>query len=184
MKTTRVKSVAVFCGSRSGTDPIYKNIARNLGYELSLNKIKLVYGGGSIGLMGEVANAVQERNGEILGVIPRHLLKLEIEKSDLANLEVTKDMHERKMRMYSEADAIVVLPGGLGTLDEFFEILTWAQLGLHKKKIILLNPDKFWKPLLNLLKHQKKNGFLAREYTKLFRKFKTVAETIEYLKSL
>ena len=184
MENKRVKSVAVFCGSKDGLNPQFKKMARELGFGLSLNKIKLVYGGGSVGLMGEVANAVQEKKGEILGVIPKHLIELEVGKTDLENLEITENMHDRKIRMYSKADAIIILPGGLGTLDEFFEILTWAQLGLHQKRIILLNPDNFWDPLLALLRHQHQNGFVEATYKQLFSEFKTVENILAYLKSL
>ena len=184
LENKRVKSVAVFCGSKDGLNPQFKKMARELGFGLSLNKIKLVYGGGSVGLMGEVANAVQEKKGEILGVIPKHLIELEVGKTDLENLEITENMHDRKIRMYSKADAIIILPGGLGTLDEFFEILTWAQLGLHQKRIILLNPDNFWDPLLALLRHQHQNGFVEATYKQLFSEFKTVENILAYLKSL
>ncbi len=120
---------------------------------------RLVYGAGDVGLMGAVANAAQAAGGVTLGVIPQHLLDREVGKRDLTQFVVTEDMHERKKVMFMNSDAIVVLPGGAGSLDEFFEVLTWAQLGLHRKPIVLLNSEGYWTPLVKLLDHVIAEGF-------------------------
>lgn len=181
MKKNYNISVCVFCGSRDGSNPKYKLAAIELGYLLSQAKLRLVYGGGNLGLMGAIASSAQKNNCEILGVIPKHLMNKEVGKTDLSNLIVTKSMHERKTLMYNESDAIMILPGGVGTLDEFFEILTWSQLGLHKKPIILLNIDGFWDPLLKLLSHQIKCGFMDKSINKLFSIVETPKKAISYL---
>lgn len=175
------KSICVFCGSRDGSRAKYKLAAIELGQLLSSVNFRLVYGGGNLGLMGALASSAQKNNCEILGIIPQYLMEKEVGKIDLKNLVITKDMHERKRLMYSESDAIMILPGGVGTLDEFFEIITWAQLGMHKKIIILLNIDKFWEPLMNLLSHQVKCGFMDKTINKLFLIVDTPKEAISYL---
>jgi uncharacterized protein (TIGR00730 family) len=175
------KSVCVFCGSRDGANPKYKQAAIELGVLLSEAKFRLVYGGGNVGLMGALASSAQDNNCEILGIIPRHLMEKEVGKADLQNLIVTSNMHERKQLMYTESDSIIVLPGGVGTLDEFFEIITWAQLGLHKKSIVLLNSDGFWDPLLNLLNHQIRCGFMDKSINELFSIAETPEEAIDYV---
>ena len=149
----KVNSVCVYCGSRSGNSPILANTAHALGTGIAAAGWRLVYGAGDIGLMGELARAAANAGGETLGVIPEHLFHLEVGKTDLTNLVVTETMHERKKVMLMNSDALVVLPGGAGTLDEFFEVLTWRQLGLHDKPIIVLNCGGFWDPLHALLQH-------------------------------
>jgi hypothetical protein len=126
---------------------------------LARNTWRLVYGAGDVGLMGRVAKAVQQAGGHTFGVIPTHLMALEVGKRDLDSFVITETMHERKKVMFMNADAVVVLPGGAGSLDEFFEVLTWRQLGLHRKPIILLNIDGFWDPLLALMQHVVNQGF-------------------------
>ncbi len=145
------KSVCVFCGSRAGKAPEYTVEANKLGKIIAKNNWRLVYGAGSVGLMGVVANAVQFNKGEILGVIPKHLLEKEVGKTDLSTFIVTENMHERKKVMFMNSDFVIILPGGIGTLDEFFEILTWKQLGLHEKKIIIININGYWDKLIELL---------------------------------
>lgn len=152
-------SVCVYCGSRFGADPAYKAAATEMGAALADEGWRLVYGAGDVGLMGAVARAAQEAGAETLGVIPIHLLSLEVGKRDLTQFIVTEDMHERKKVMYMNSDAIVVMPGGAGSLDELFEVLTWRQLGLHDKPIILLNTGGYWEPLLALLDHIIAQGF-------------------------
>ena len=181
LKRNYSKSICVFCGSRDGSSIKYKQAAIELGALLSQVKFRLVYGGGNAGLMGALASSAQKNNWEIIGIIPAHLMEREVGKKNLKNLIITKDMHERKNLMYNESDAIMILPGGVGTLDEFFEIITWAQLGLHKKSIILLNIDGFWNPLLNLLTHQVKCGFMDKSINKLFSIVDTPKEAIDYL---
>ncbi len=145
-------SVCVYCGARDGNDPAYAQAADATGQFLARRGWRLVYGAGDVGLMGRVARAAQAGGGPTLGVIPSHLMDREIGKRDLDTLIVTETMHERKKVMLMNADAIVVLPGGAGTLDELFEALTWRQLGLHDKPIFLLNTDGYWAPLMSLIK--------------------------------
>lgn len=152
-------SICVFCGSRSGRNPSYQAEAVKLGGILAARDWRLVYGAGDVGLMGAVANATQDMGGNTFGVIPDHLVKWEVGKSDLTRYVVTENMHERKKVMFMNSDAIVVLPGGAGSLDEFFEVLTWRQLGLHKKPIFLLNVDGYWAPLIALMDHVIAHGF-------------------------
>lgn len=157
--TTYPKSVCVYCGSRDGADPGFAQAATATGHMLAANGWRLVYGAGDVGLMGRVANAVQTAGGKTFGVIPTHLLDWEVGKRDLDSFVITETMHERKKVMFMNADAVVVLPGGAGSLDEFFEALTWRQLGLHAKPIILLNTNGFWDPLRTLLDHVVGSGF-------------------------
>lgn len=153
------RSVCVFCGARSGVDPAYETAAKKLGEAIAAQNWRLVYGAGDVGLMGRLAQTVQAAGGETFGVIPEHLVQWEVGKTDLTRYVVTENMHERKKVMFMNSDAIVVLPGGAGSLDEFFEVLTWRQLGLHKKPLILLNVEGYWDPLLDLLRHVIDQGF-------------------------
>ncbi|QXT38308.1 TIGR00730 family Rossman fold protein [Gymnodinialimonas ceratoperidinii] len=152
-------SLCVYCGSRMGADPAYGEMAAALGAEMARRDIRLVYGAGDVGLMGTVARAAQAGGAETFGVIPTHLMNLEVGKVDLTSFVVTETMHERKKVMFMNADAVVVLPGGAGSLDEFFEVLTWRQLGLHDKKIFLMNTNGYWDPLRNLVDHVVAQGF-------------------------
>ena len=152
-------SVCVYCGSRFGSDPTFRTEAEALGAALASNGWRLVYGAGDVGLMGAVATATQAAGGETFGVIPIHLLEHEVGKRDLSAFIVTENMHERKKVMFMNSDAIVVLPGGAGSLDEFFEVLTWRQLGLHDKPVYLLNTAGYWDPLTALLDHVIDQGF-------------------------
>ena len=154
-------SVCVFCGSRPGTNPAMMQCAAETGRMLARRGWRLVYGAGDIGLMGEVARATQAAGGATFGVIPTHLMQGEVARTDLDALVVTETMHERKKVMFSNSSAIAVLPGGAGTLDEFFEVLTWAQIGLHAKPVVLLDQGGFWQPLLALLDHLVVQGFAA-----------------------
>ena len=152
-------SVCVFCGARSGARPIYAQAARDTGAMLAAQGWRLVYGAGDVGLMGEVARAAQAAGAATMGIIPTHLMKREVGKRDLTQLVITEDMHERKKVMFMNSDAVVVLPGGAGSLDELFEVVTWAQIGLHRKPVFLLNVDDYWQPLLALLDHVIAEGF-------------------------
>lgn len=152
-------SVCVFCGSRSGVLPAYAEDARRLGALIAAEDWRLVYGAGDVGLMGEVARAAQDAGAQTFGVIPTHLLGHERGKRDLTTFVVTENMHERKKVMFMNSDAIVVLPGGAGSLDEFFEVLTWRQLGLHHKPILLLDTEGYWQPLAALIDHVIGQGF-------------------------
>ncbi|WP_146587762.1 TIGR00730 family Rossman fold protein [Puniceibacterium confluentis] len=154
-----MKSICVYCGSRSGANPEFARQAEALGRDIAAAGWRLVYGAGDVGLMGVVARAAQAAGGETFGVMPQHLLSLEVGKTDLTHFVVTETMHERKKVMVMNADAIVVMPGGAGSLDEFFEVLTWRQLGLHAKPIVLFNMAGYWDPLLGLLDHVVAQGF-------------------------
>lgn len=155
------RSVCVFCGSRAGHDPAYAQAAEEAGRAVAEQGWRLVYGAGDVGLMGRVARATQDAGGQTFGVIPIHLFEREAGKRDLSTFIVTENMHERKKVMFMNSDAIVVLPGGAGSLDEFFEVLTWRQLGLHEKPILLLNTNGFWTPLTGLIDHFIAEGFAA-----------------------
>ncbi|MBX9782485.1 MAG: TIGR00730 family Rossman fold protein [Chitinophagaceae bacterium] len=153
-------SLAVFCGSKAGTDPLYTEHAKQLGHLLSQKNIILIYGGGGKGLMGTVADAVMEGGGKVIGVIPEILLEWEAQHKGITELHVVPDMHVRKRKMYELCDAAVILPGGNGTLDEMFEMLTWNTLNIHDKKIFLLNTNGFYNHLIAHLHHMYKENFL------------------------
>ena len=174
-------SVCVYCGSRFGTDPAYRAEAETLGAVLAGNGWRLVYGAGDVGLMGAVATATQKAGGETFGVIPIHLLEREVGKRDLSAFIVTENMHERKKVMFMNSDAIVVLPGGAGSLDEFFEVLTWRQIGLHEKPVYLLNTNGYWDPLIALVDHVIDQGFAEsalKGYVSLVADVGTLAESL------
>ncbi|PKQ11727.1 MAG: TIGR00730 family Rossman fold protein [Alphaproteobacteria bacterium HGW-Alphaproteobacteria-1] len=152
-------AVCVFCGARNGAHPAYAADAEATGRMLAENGWQLVYGAGDVGLMGVVARAAQAAGGETMGVIPEHLVRREVGKRDLTRYVVTETMHERKKVMFMNSHAVVVLPGGAGSLDEFFEVLTWRQLGLHEKPIFLLNTEGYWTPLMQLINHVIAQGF-------------------------
>jgi uncharacterized protein (TIGR00730 family) len=159
-----LRSICVFCGSRSGGDPAYEAGARELGLALAEEGITLVYGGGRVGLMGVVADAVLEAGGRASGVIPEVLLEREIGHPGLTDLRVVGSMHERKALMSELSEGFVALPGGTGTLEEFFEVQTWAQLGEHGKPCGLLNVANYYEPLLDLFDHMVARGFLSEEH--------------------
>lgn len=156
---TKTTSICVFCGSRSGVNTSFEAAGVELGQKIAANGWRLVYGAGDVGIMGAVAKATQDAGGETFGVIPQHLVDWEVGKTDLTTYIVTENMHERKKLMFMNSDAIVVLPGGAGSMDEFFEVLTWAQIGLHTKPIVLVNTDGYWTPLNGLIDHMIANGF-------------------------
>lgn len=157
--TDTPKSVCVYCGARMGNRPTYSKAARDCGEMLARKGWRLVYGAGDVGLMGEVARAAQEHGGATFGVIPGHLVAREVGKRDLTTFVVTETMHERKKVMFMNSDVVVVLPGGAGSLDELFEVLTWRQLGLHDKPIFILNTDGYWNPLAALVDRVIGEGF-------------------------
>ena len=158
-----VKSVCVYCGSAFGNDEAYKTCARDLGQILAGAGLRLVYGGGGVGLMGETARAVHDAGGKVLGIMPQFLRTREILYDDVETRVVTS-MHERKMMMFEESDAFVVLPGGVGTLEEVIELLSWRRLDLHKKPIIFLNIKGFWQPFFDLIAHTQKTGFTPANF--------------------
>ncbi len=153
-------NICVFCGSGSGRNPLFAQAAIALGGGMAKAGIGLVYGGGSLGLMGETARAVLKHGGRVTGIIPAFLSEKERMLREVDELIVTKDMHERKRLMFERSDAFVALPGGIGTLEELVEQLTWAQLGRHTKPIVLANIDHFWDPLIGLLDHMRQQAFI------------------------
>ncbi|PHR20158.1 MAG: TIGR00730 family Rossman fold protein [Hoeflea sp.] len=160
---TRISSICVYCGSQPGHDPAFREAAQVLGRAMAENGIDLVYGGGTKGLMGAVADAVLANGGKAIGIIPEFLMNKEASEQDLGQLtelHVTRDMHERKHMMFERSDAFVTLPGGIGTLEEIVEIMTWAQLGRHIKPMVLANINGFWDPLNALIGHMREAGFI------------------------
>jgi uncharacterized protein (TIGR00730 family) len=157
---SKINAVCVYCGSSPGTDPAFVEAAKKLGKMLAENGVRLIYGGGSVGLMGAVAEAVLEHGGDATGIIPEFLTKKERPRRLAQELVITHDMHERKRTMFERADAFVALPGGVGTLEEIVEQLTWAQLGRHKKPILFANINGYWNPLLALLAHMREQEFV------------------------
>ena len=156
----KIRALGVFCGSSSGTDDRYARAARELGALLAARGIELVYGGGEVGLMGEVADACLAGGGRVVGVIPKGLFSREVAHRGLTELHEVESMHERKQLMYDRSDAFLALPGGLGTLEELAETITWSQLGLHAKPVALLDVGGFWDPLVQQLDHMVSEGFL------------------------
>ena len=157
-------SVCLYCGSRNGQKPTFVEQANTLGSELARHQMRLVYGAGDVGLMGEAARAAQAAGGKVTGVIPQHLVDMEVGKSDLDDYVVTQNMHQRKMLMFERSDAVIALPGGPGTLDELIEVLTWRQLGLHTKPVAVINVEGYWDPLKALLQHTISHGFADQSF--------------------
>ncbi len=157
---TDLKSICVYCGAGNGEDQAYARAASELGTSMARAGIRLVYGGGSVGLMGHIARAALDAGGEVTGIIPRFLERREDMFKDVSELIVTEDMHERKMMMFDRAEAFVALPGGIGTLEELVEQLTWIQLGQHEKPILLANIEQFWQPLIELIRHMREEQFI------------------------
>lgn len=160
------KRIAVFCGSKTGNNPLFIQEAAELGKLIADNQMSLVYGGGKVGLMGAVADGVLNNNGKVIGVIPEVLLKWEQQHLGLTELKVVRDMHTRKRMMYELCDAAITLPGGHGTLDEMFELITWNTLDIHDKKIILLNTAGFFDHLIFHIKNMQQQGFLYEDWQK------------------
>ena len=156
-------NICVFCGSRSGNREIYTQQARELGYFMAANGHGLVYGGGKVGIMGTIADAVLEKGGKVYGMIPKSLKDLEVAHEGVTELMVVGSMHERKKLMYDYSDAFIALPGGFGTLDEFCEILTWSQLGYHDKPIAFLNTEGYFDALLQHFQYSVDEGFVPQE---------------------
>lgn len=167
MNSTNSHSICVFCGSNIGIRDSYAQSARLLGATLIRRGVGLVYGGGRVGLMGILADTLLEKGGEVIGVIPQALVAKEVAHQGLTKLHVVASMHERKALMAELADGFVALPGGLGTFDELFEIFTWAQLGLHRKPIGVLNVEGYFDPLLKLIDHSSAEGFIRPEHRQL-----------------
>ena len=183
-ETSRMRAVAVFCGSRRGADPAYAAAADALGRGLAEAGVRLVYGGGRIGLMGVVADAALAAGGQVLGVIPEFLQRREVVHAGLGELEVTDSMHERKRRMFDAADAFIVMPGGLGTFDEAIEITTWRQLGLHDKPILICDVAGWAGAYLAAIDAAVRDGFAAEDTRGLFEVVPDVPELLDRLSTL
>jgi uncharacterized protein (TIGR00730 family) len=177
----KIKSLAVFCGSKMGNDPMFEDHARTLGKIMAVHQISLVYGGGNKGLMGALADAMMESGGNVIGVIPEILLEWEHAHNGITDLRVVKDMHVRKKMMYELCDAAIVLPGGNGTLDEMFEMLTWNTLNIHDKKIVLLNSNGYYKHLIAHIETMFDQGFLYEAWRERLIICDNPEEIISYL---
>jgi uncharacterized protein (TIGR00730 family) len=181
---TRIKSLCVFCGSRVGVDPACREAAIRLGELLAARNVRLVYGGGSIGLMGVIADRVLAAGGEVIGVIPDFLMENEVGHHHLTEQIITTSMHDRKRRMFEQADGFVVMPGGLGTLDETFEIITWKQLRLHDSPIVILDVGGYWASLRSLIENMIGAGFASESVTSLFQVVSTPEELFSTLDTI
>ncbi len=180
---TAASALCVFCGSSNGARNEFGRDAIRLGRILADAGIRLIYGGGSIGLMGSAANAALASGGRVTGVVPRHILDLEVGHTSLTELIVVRSMHDRKLRMFELADAFAVLPGGIGTLDEALEIISWRLLGLHDKPILLVDSLGYWKPLVELINHTIECGFSKPRAARLYTVVSDVDEVLPALKS-
>jgi uncharacterized protein (TIGR00730 family) len=179
-----IKRLCVYCGSSAGVDARYREAAARLGTLLAESGVELIYGGGRVGLMGVLADAALAGGGRVTGVIPRHLHDREVAHPGVGNMIVVASMHERKQRMFELADAFAVLPGGLGTLDETIEMLTWRQLGLHGKPVIVADVGAYWKPLLGLFEHAIAQGFAAVSSREFYRVVTRVEDLLPTLAAL
>jgi uncharacterized protein (TIGR00730 family) len=162
-----MKNICVFCGSAVGKNPIYKQTAQDLGLLFVKKQIRLIYGGGRVGLMGIMADTVMQNGGKVVGIIPQFLIEMEVAHSRLSEMIMVKTMHERKKRMTDMAQGFIVMPGGIGTMDEFFEVFTWAQLGLHSKPIGLLNTNGFFDKLLAYIDFAVEESFVKPQSRKM-----------------
>jgi len=173
----------VFCGSKNGNSSVYQEFAEELGVQLAKNKIKLVYGGGSLGLMGKLSKSVHKNNGDVLGIIPKHLLEVEGINNNYGEIIITDDMHTRKKTMYDSSDAFLCLPGGIGTLEEVSEIITWFQLNIIKKPIFFLNINNYWDKFRVLLEQFVSHDFAHKDLLNYFIFFDSVEALLPALLS-
>ncbi|WP_159478097.1 TIGR00730 family Rossman fold protein [Chryseobacterium sp. 18068] len=178
-----MKSITVFCGSSFGSDEIYKEQATLLGQTLAKQNIQLIYGGANVGLMGAVADGILQEGGKAIGVLPHFLQSKEIAHQDLTELILVETMHERKTKMNDLCDGVIVLPGGYGTLEEFFEMITWAQLGLHKKPIAILNINGFYDDLIKLVQNMVDKGFLKQINQEMLLVSDSIDELLEKMRN-
>ena len=183
MSMKEIKNVCVYCGSSSKVDDKYKDAAKTLGVCIADQGWNVVYGGGRVGLMGIVADSALESGSEVYGIIPEHIQSREVEHTGLTELHIVDSMHTRKQMMVDRSDAFVVLAGGLGTLDEFFELITWKQLGLHDKAIVLVNIDGYWSHLIETMENIAQEGFMRSEDMGLFSIVNTVDEVANAIKT-
>ena len=182
-KRNQKKALCVFCGSKNGKSSIYKEAAKELGAQLAKNKIKLVYGGGSLGLMGELSKSVHRNKGSVLGIIPKHLLEIEGINKNNGEIVITDDMHVRKKTMYDNSDAFLCLPGGIGTLEEVSETITWVQLGITRKPIFFLNINGYWDNFRVLLEQFVSLEFANKDLLNYFIFFESVETLLPALLS-
>ncbi len=180
---TKIKHITVFCGSSFGSEEMYAAQAYLLGATLAKKKITLVYGGANVGLMGAVANGALDAKGKVIGVLPDFLKEKEIAHSNLTELIITKTMHQRKVKMNELSDGVIALPGGFGTLEEFFEMLTWGQLGLHKKPMGILNINGFYDELINLTQTMVNKGFLKKQNKEMLLISSNIDELIDMMEN-
>lgn len=178
---SKLKSICVFCGSKSGNDPQYQRSAIELGHLMAQRNITLVYGGGSVGLMGVIADAVLESGGQVIGVIPRQLATQELIHPGVTEMHIVEDMHTRKAKMSEYSDAFIAMPGGFGTLEELFEVVSWVQLGIYSKPMGLLNTSGFYDPLLNMVEHCIETEFIKPKYRDLIIADETPSTLIDHL---
>ena len=177
----KYKSICVYCGSNMGTDPVYAEAARAMGRTLAQRGVRLVYGGGQVGLMGVVADACIDAGGAVTGVIPDFLHHKEIAHPRVQDMHIVSSMHERKLMMADHADAFIAMPGGLGTLEELFEVWTWSQLGRHKKPVAVLNMNGYWDRLLTFLDHMRDEGFVESRHRDMLLAGTTPQETLDVI---
>jgi uncharacterized protein (TIGR00730 family) len=175
-----IQSLAVFCGSKNGVNPAFAAHAAQLGRLMAANNIHLIYGGGSAGLMGVIADSVMQGGGKVMGFIPKILLEWEVQHRGITELIICDDMHERKRRIYSVSDAAIILPGGFGTLDELFEIVTWNQLTIHDKQIYILNSAGFYNHLIQHIELMKQELFLYEDAIKRITVIDDPADLVPY----
>jgi uncharacterized protein (TIGR00730 family) len=181
---TEIKSICVYCGSSDRGAPSHATAATQLGTQMAKEGIALVYGGGRVGIMGAVSRGVQDGGGKIYGIIPHFLMKKEIGDREATDLEIVETMHERKARMVDLSDGFVILPGGLGTLDEFFEVLTWRQLGLHDKPIVVVNLGGYWNRLLALIEGMIEENYVHTRQAATIHVVDTIEEVLPALRRL
>lgn len=179
-----IKSLCVYCGSSDRGRPSHHDAALRLGQILAKNGIRLIYGGGRIGMMGRIADAVIAAGGEVVGIIPQFLEQVEVGHSGVTSLIVTDTMHDRKQKMAELSDAFLIMPGGLGTLDETFEILTWKQLGLHEKPIIIVDVEGYWSGLTKLIDHMIEESYARPEHRQLFQIIDSLDELLPALSAM
>lgn len=180
---TKINNVCVYCGSSSNVDDAFKKAAVDLGKAVAGEGWGVVYGGGRVGLMGLVADSVLEAGGKVVGIIPEHIQSREVEHTDLTELHVVDTMHVRKQMMVDRSEAFVILPGGIGTLDEFFELVTWKQLGLHDKPIVIVNLNGYWSKLIETVENIANEGFMRMDDLKMYHVVDKIEDVVETLKN-
>jgi uncharacterized protein (TIGR00730 family) len=178
---TQLRSIGVFCASSDGNDPRFIQLAQEVGRFFAQKQIELVYGGGNVGLMGHLSTACMQDGGSVYGVIPHFFKAREVAHPNITELVYVDSMHERKLLIYQRAQAFIVLPGGLGTMDEFFEVYTWSQIGLHRKPVGILNQNGFYDPIIQMIKSMSEAGFIRKENTELLQLSEDIATLVDRL---